>query len=109
MTLREKVPEMIQRKYSVSHSGKFKSRPKIRPSLSGDLFRPSVDGQTQNDFDSKSECESYPRQQSCKPNQDSIDNGTGKKYGEIRPKAGSTSEAGHRDAPGVMQLPDERR
>ncbi|XP_062701115.1 uncharacterized protein LOC109432654 isoform X1 [Aedes albopictus] len=44
MTLREnsagghEIPP--NRKYSVSHSGRFKSRPKIRPSLSGDVFRP---------------------------------------------------------------------
>ncbi|XP_021698020.1 uncharacterized protein LOC5577021 isoform X2 [Aedes aegypti] len=43
MTLREnssghEIPP--SRKYSVSHSGRFKSRPKIRPSLSGDVFRP---------------------------------------------------------------------
>lgn len=46
MTLREKNHEpssSLQRKYSVSQSGKYKSRPKIRPSL-GDVFRPEVSG-----------------------------------------------------------------
>ncbi|XP_055551798.1 uncharacterized protein LOC129734096 [Wyeomyia smithii] len=42
MTLRENTSETAHRKYSVSQSGKYKSRPKIRPALSGDLFRPDL-------------------------------------------------------------------
>ncbi|XP_065092527.1 uncharacterized protein LOC135713348 [Ochlerotatus camptorhynchus] len=53
MTLREKTaPEIpTHRKYSVSHSGRFKSRPKIRPSLSGDLFQPDALETTNNNMD----------------------------------------------------------
>ncbi|XP_062543938.1 uncharacterized protein LOC134211248 [Armigeres subalbatus] len=41
MTLRENSDHEIppNRKFSVSQSGRFKSRSKIRPSLSGDMFR----------------------------------------------------------------------
>lgn len=58
MTLREKNHEpsttSLQRKYSVSQSGKFKSRPKIRPSL-GDVFRPEVSGGSENQYGAVSE------------------------------------------------------
>ncbi|XP_058811486.1 1-phosphatidylinositol 3-phosphate 5-kinase-like [Topomyia yanbarensis] len=40
MTLRDSGHESVHRTYSVSRSGKYKSRPKIRAALSGDLFRP---------------------------------------------------------------------
>ncbi|XP_058443697.1 uncharacterized protein LOC131425656 [Malaya genurostris] len=39
MTLRDSAHESTNKKYSVSHSGKHKSRLKIRPALSVDLFR----------------------------------------------------------------------